>query len=284
MGIVKRFFSALGRKIMDHLPAMLVTTLLTLLVVVYFFNSIFVSIPPGHAGVLWLRLFNGTVVDKVYGEGVHVIFPWDKMFIYNVRMQEVTRDFDALSRNGLKVGITVSIRFYPEYVLLGAMHQRIGPDFVDTVIVPTVESVLREVVGRLDDEEIYTTNAVLAKSVTEAVEQVARRFLNIDAVLITKVTLPESVQKVIQYKVEQMHRLQAYKFLLDIEKEESERRRIEAEGIARANNTIKASLTPEILKYKGVIATQNLANSNNSKVIVIGNGDKGLPVILGGDK
>ena len=271
-------------RVQRHLPMLVVTTVVTLLLVIYLANSIFISVRPGEAGVLWLRFFGGTVIDQVYGEGMHFIFPWDRMYVYNVRIQEANRDFDVLTQNGLQVRISISIRYYPEYALLAALHQEVGPDYANTVIVPTVEAVLREVVGRLDAEEVYTTNALIVKSINEAIEQVARRFLNIDAVLITRVELPQSVQNVIQYQVEQFHRAEAYKYILARETKEAERRRIEAEGLARYNQILSVTLTPELLRYRGIQATDQLATSNNAKTVVVGSGKDGLPLILGGDR
>ncbi len=271
-------------RVQRHLPMLVVTTVVTLLLVIYLANSIFISVRPGEAGVLWLRFFGGTVIDQVYGEGMHFIFPWDRMYVYNVRIQEANRDFDVLTKNGLQVRISISIRYYPEYALLAALHQKVGPDYANTVIVPTVEAVLREVVGRLDAEEVYTTNALIVKSINEAIEQVARRFLNIDAVLITRVELPQSVQNVIQYKIEQFHRAEAYKYILARETKEAERRRIEAEGLARYNQILSVTLTPDLLRYRGIQATEQLATSNNAKTVVVGSGKDGLPLILGGDR
>lgn len=281
---MRDFWRKCKYRVQRHLPMLVVSTLVTLLLVIYLSNSIFISVKPGEAGVLWLRFFGGTVIDQVYGEGMHFIFPWDRMYVYNVRIQEVNRDFDVLTKNGLQIRISISIRYYPEYALLAALHQKVGPDYANTVIVPTVEAVLREVVGRLDAEEVYTTNALIVKSINEAIEQVARRFLNIDAVLITRVELPQSVQNVIQYKIEQFHRAEAYKYILARETKEAERRRIEAEGLARYNQILSVTLTPDLLRYRGIQATEQLATSNNAKTVVVGSGKDGLPLILGGDR
>jgi regulator of protease activity HflC (stomatin/prohibitin superfamily) len=277
------FWRKIKARLARHLPLLVVTALVAGLLVIYLWNAIFISVQPGQGGVLWLRFFGGTVIDRVYGEGMHVIAPWDRMDIYNVRIQEAARDFNVLTRNGLQVRIWVSIRYYPEYTLLGALHQKIGPDYADKVIVPTVEAVLRSTVGRLDAEEVYATNTLIAKSISEAVEQVARRFLNIDAVLITKVELPADVAAAIQSKMVEYHKAEAYAYILQREGKEAERRRIEAEGLARYNTILNATLTPPLLKYRGIQATEQLATSPNAKTVVVGGGKDGLPLILGMD-
>ncbi|MFH1060107.1 MAG: prohibitin family protein [Pseudomonadota bacterium] len=279
---MRKVWQRIKARLERHLPILVVTILVTALLVVYLWNSIFISIQPGQGGVLWLRFLGGTVIDQVYGEGMHVILPWNHMYIYNVRIQEAARDFNVLTKNGLQVRIWVSIRYYPEYTLLGALHQKIGPDYAETVIVPTVEAVLRTTVGRLDAEEVYSSNTLIAKSISEAVEEVARRFLNIDAVLITKVELPPDVQMAIEKKMVEFHKAEAYAYILLREGKEAQRRRIEAEGLARYNTILGATLTPDLLRYRGIQATEQLATSPNAKTVVVGGGKDGLPLILGG--
>ncbi len=100
--------------------------LLFLVVVIYFLPQILISIYPGEAGVHYRRFFGGTVTDKVFGEGLQIIFPWDKLYVYNVRVQEVERSLDVLTEAGLTASVRYSIRYHPEYSLLGVLHQRVA--------------------------------------------------------------------------------------------------------------------------------------------------------------
>ena len=248
-------------------------------------QRIFFSILPGEAGVLWSR-FKGTEIDYVYPEGFHLIYPWDKMYIYNVRIQETHPDMDVLTNTGLKVHLLLSIRYAPKYKLLGVLHQKVGPRYPQKVIIPEIEAVLREIIGTMGAEEIYTTGrAVIIKAINQAIEQVAQRYIDVDSVLIKRIDLPQSVAKAIRYKIEQKHLIQAHEFIVQKEKKEAQRKRIEGEGIRDQLKIIASSLPQgQILKWKGVQATEEIAKSKNAKVVIIGNGEAGLPIILNMDK
>ncbi len=119
-----------------------------LFVLVFLSPRIIYNVGPGKSGVLWLRFFGGTVVDKVYPEGIRFIFPWDEMYIYDVRVQEVKHDMDVLSKNGLTFNLSLSIRYRPEYDFVGMLHKKVGPDYLQKVIITQVETVLRTTIGK----------------------------------------------------------------------------------------------------------------------------------------
>jgi len=187
-----------------------------------------------------------------------------------------------LSKVGLTVHLYLSIRYAPEYNYLGLLHQRVGPNYVNVIIIPEVTSVLRETIGQLRSEEIYTTGRkVITIAINEAIEQVAQRFIIVDDVLIKQIDLPPVVAEAIEYEIQQKHLVEAHKFLVEKEIIEADRKRIEATGL-RDNFNIIASALPkgEVLRWKGIEATQNLALSNNTKIVLIGAGRDGLPLIL----
>ncbi|MBM4314628.1 MAG: prohibitin family protein, partial [Deltaproteobacteria bacterium] len=259
--------------------------LLLLFFIVYFWPRIFITVHAGQSGVLYKRFFGGTVVDRVYGEGFHIIFPWNIMTVYDVRYQVAPHQMEVLTNKGLKVGVTMSIRYRPETEILGVLHQVVGPDYLKKVVIPEVEAVLRTVLGRYDAEEIYTTQkGVIQQVVNEALEQVSQRFVKIDDVVITAVELPPKIRAAIEAKLEEQQLAEAYVFKLEREKSEAERKRIEASGIRDYNTMIEASLSEKVLKWKGVEATRDLATSPNAKIVVIGGGKDGLPVILDTNK
>ncbi len=258
----------------------IVSLLIILFIIVYLFNNIVYTINSGQGGVLYLRFFGGTVVDRVYPEGIHFIFPWDKMYIYNTRIQEYFHEFDVLSKKGLKIHLLISIRYYPEYNLLGILHQKVGPDYLNKVVIPEIESVLRIIIGKIDAEEVYSTKtSLIQEAINTAIEQVSQRFVKVDDVIIKTITLPPSIEKAIQYKVEQQHLAEAYIFKIEKEKREAERKRIEAQGLRDYNKTVKSSLSEQILLWKGIEATLELSRSKNAKVVVIGGGKNGLPIV-----
>lgn len=278
---LKKMPARLKVKVKDNLPQVIVASLILAFVIVYFWHSIFITIKSGEAGVLYRRFFGGTVIDKVYGEGFHVIAPWDTMTIYNVRYQAKPHEMDAMTQTGLTLHLYINIRYHPEYNVLGVLHQTVGPDYLNKIVVPEVESVMRKIIGQFDAEEVVTTKrAVIEKIVNEALEQVSHRFVQIDDVMITRLDLPQRIKEAIEAKLEQQQLAEAYRYRLDKEHKEAERKRIEATGYRDYNAILESSLTEKILKWKGVEATLELSKSQNSKIIIVGAGKDGLPIIL----
>lgn len=262
-----------------------VSFLILLFILIYLSPNIIITIKPGEAGIFWSRFFGGTQIEDIYPEGIHFIFPWDQMYIYNVRYQIKEHELEVLTSRGLNVHLYLSIRYAPVYPFLGVLHQRVGPDYVNIVIIPEVTAVLRETIGTLDSEEIYTTGRkVITIAINEAIEQVEQRFIQIDDVLIKRIDLPPMVAESIKYKIQQKHLIEAHEFIVQKEKKEADRKRIEAQGIRDHLNTIAQALPKgEILTWKGINATENLAHSNNAKIVLIGAGSNGLPLILNTD-
>jgi regulator of protease activity HflC (stomatin/prohibitin superfamily) len=241
-----------------------------------------ISVHPGELGVLWRLLGGGTQIDTVYREGVHVILPFNEMYIYDIRKRQFTDAIDVLTVDGLTVGVRYSVRYFLDQDTLPLLHQRVGPDFVNVVVRPEIRSVMRIVFGQYKPEEIYATQkaiqervSVLAKTHLEA------RFVALDEVPIESITLPPRISQAIEAKMAQQQIDEEYVYRLSIATKEADRRRIESDGIKVYNNTVNSSLTPSVLAWQGIQATQDLAKSANAKVVVIGSGKSGLPLILG---
>jgi len=150
------------------------------------------------------------------------------------------------------------------------------------VIIPEILAVVRTIIGQYMPEEIYQSQKSIAEQIVkESYVQVEERYITLDDVLIKRIILPEKIKDAIEAKLEQQQKAQAYDFRLQSESKEAERKRIEAEGISRYNMLINSSLNPDILTWQGIIATREVATSPNAKVVVIGAGEKGLPLILG---
>lgn len=257
--------------------------LLSVLLVLFLWDSIVHTVYPGEAGVLYKRL-TGTEIEKVYGEGLHVTWPWDKFYIYNVRIQEVKRDFEALSSQGMQIAIKLSIRFRPEHFSVSVLHQRIGPEYVETVVIPEVEATVRKLFGQTTDKEIYTSaNAIIDRSLNESRIQLGSKFIYLDDLIIRRLEFPPKVQDAINTKIEQLHLFESYEYRLAREKQEAKRKEIEAQGIKKFQETVSQGISESYLKWRGIEATKELAASPNAKVVIIGNGDKQLPIILGGN-
>ncbi len=266
-----------------YLPIVITSSIIILIFVVYFHSLIFITIKAGEAGVLYRRFAGGTVTDRIYDEGFHFVLPWNTMAIYNTRVQEKSYSLSVLTDEGLKIKLSVSIRYYPERDAVGVLHQKVGPDYLQKVVIPEVDYTLRVSVGKMNVNEVYTsTGQSLHEIIDKAVSEIEKNYVVVQDVIVRQVELPEQVQAAIEAKIEQKQLSEAYKFRLTRETQEAKRKEIEAEGIYNYNIKVQESLTEDILKWKGIQATQALAESNNSKIVVIGNGGNQLPIILGG--
>ena len=259
-------------------------SLVFVLAILLIWDKIFVTIEAGEAGVFFDR-FKGTKVDKVYKEGFYVIAPWNIMNRYNIRVQEVKHDFDVLSKQGLNITIKTSIRYKPDVNMLGVLHQKVGPDYEVNVIIPQIESIIRKYFGQFTDEELYTSKkAVMNKIFNEAKDELASKYIILDDLIIRNITFPPSVQEAIEKKVAQFHLFKEYEYKIKKERLEAKRKEIEAKGISKYKSIISKDISPSYLKWKGIEATLDLARSNNSKVVVIGSGKNGMPIILNTDE
>lgn len=268
----------------QHALSLISFVLLACLIGLFFFNRIVISVHSGELGVLWRRLGAGTVIDTVYSEGLHVILPFNKMYIYSIRKQQMSESMDVLTLQGLTVKVSYSVRYYLDKDSLPMLHQRVGPDYLNTVIRPELRSVIRTLFGQYKPEEIYTSQLAIQVRVSElSKERISARFVTVDDVLLEAITLPTRISEAIEAKMAQQQREGEYVFRLSIAQKEAERLRIESEGLRLYNDTVNKSLTPSILTWQGILATQELAKSPNAKTVVIGAGTSGLPLILGKD-
>ncbi len=263
---------------------LIATFLLLLLVLIFFFDRTVISIQSGQRGVLWRWLGAGTVIDTVYPEGVHVILPFNKMYIYSIRKQQFSDSIDVLTVDGLTVRVKYTVRYYLDPSTLPMLHQYVGPDFVNVAIRPDVRSVIRTLFGQYRPEDIYTSQKAIQLLFSENSKiHLAARFVKIDDVPIESITLPASISRAIEEKMVQQQREGEYVYRLSIARKEAERLQVESEGIRIYNETVNKSLTAPVLKWEGIRATRELAKSPNAKVVVIGSGQSGLPIILGKD-
>ena len=267
-----------------HAMTLISMFLLVILIFAFFFNRMVISIKPGDLGVLYRWLGEGTVIDTVYREGLHVILPFNKMYIYTVRKQQFTESIDVLTVDGLTVRVKYTARYYLDKDTLPLLHQRVGPAYVNVVIRPEVRSVIRTLFGQYKPEEMYTSQKAIQLRVSEQAKiRLSSRFVALDEVPIEAITLPSKISDAIEDKLVQQQREAEYLYRIAIAQKEAERLRIESAGLRLYNETVNGSLTPAVLKWQGIKATQELAKSPNAKVVVIGAGSAGLPLILGKD-
>lgn len=220
------------------------------------------------------------MTDYVYPEGLHAFWPWDRLYDYDTKVQVVLSDITVLTNKGLPIELKLAIRYHPEYDMLGLLHQKVGPEYVQKIVLPQVESVLRRNIGKEEPEAIYTNKeGVLTNIITRAIEETSEKFVSIDDIIIREVILPDQVRKAINEKLVYQQQEQAYEFRLTSEQKEAERKRIEADGIRVYQEIVNRSLTENLLRWEHIKSMSDLARSSNSKVVVMGTGQS-LPMIL----
>ena len=309
------------RHVWRHLPSLSVIVMMCLLVVVVLWPYVVITVPSGKVGVLWKR-FNGidiycwcwvgrgTVLDprELREEGLHIIWPWDRLYLYDLRLQSNTQTYNAISKDGVSVGAEISVRYQLLHNSVAVLHKFIGPDYLSSVIEPEIGSQAREVIAQYTAEEVYTSREAIQKEIRdnaqrslaanlnklvqpEAMEQPDPRHYNeflqnaiqILDTLVLSIELPPEIVAAINRQTEQYYMINEYKFRVQREAEESKRKQIEADGIAAFQKTVSQGISDSYLRWRGIEATLALAQSPNTKIVIIGSGKDGLPIILGND-
>jgi regulator of protease activity HflC (stomatin/prohibitin superfamily) len=259
---------------------LMIGLLLAAFVMVSLPSRVFYRIPPGVRGVRWSLLGNGTVLDRDYPEGLRVIPPWDRMYLYDVRVQEVRGSVVVLSSNGLPISVSYSVRFRPDLAKLPYLHQTYGPGYIETLVRPEIISALREVIGNYRPETIYSRSelGLIDETYQSLAAQLTNRYVVVQTVIIEELRLTPELEAAINQKLVDEQTALAYEFRLSREQSEAQRKGIEAQGI----KTFEQVSGISILKWRGIEATEELAKSPNSKIIMIGTGSNQLPILLSG--
>jgi regulator of protease activity HflC (stomatin/prohibitin superfamily) len=268
-----------------RLPGSLIIGAIIVIIILIFSSATFLTIDAGERGVLFKRFGGGLETEKIYRPGFHVVAPWNKMFVYDVREKQIEETMTVLSSNGLNIALDATVRVNPTYAQIGFLHEKFGENYMNSLVRPEVRSSVRKIIGRFTPEELYSTrrDEVQTQIEEELEKTLSDNYVELRAVLIRDIQLPEKVRTAIEEKIEAEQLALKYEYILDQERKEAERKTIEAQAKADANRILNASLTEKILQDKGIEATIELANSPNSKVIVVGGSESnGLPLILGG--
>jgi regulator of protease activity HflC (stomatin/prohibitin superfamily) len=311
----RRFWRYLRR----HLPGFSVFLMGALLVFIILFPYIVITVPSGQVGILWKR-FNGydlycwcfvgrgTILDpqELRDEGLHIIWPWDKLFLYNLRLQSSTRTYNAITKDGVNVAAQINIRFQLLHNNVAVLHKFIGPNYLESVVDPEIGSRAREVISQYTAEEVYTSREQIQEKIQrdaqkslgahlnmlvqpEAMEQPDPKHYNdflqnsvqILDTLVLSIELPPEIVAAINRQTEQYYEIQEFKYRVEREAQESRRKQIEANGIAAFQRTVSQGISDSYLRWRGIEATLALAQSPNAKIVIIGGGKDGLPIILG---
>lgn len=287
----------LKQKLRRLTAGLLFLLLIFIFLVIVLWDSIVKTTPVGHTSVLWHRFpMHGENSVGPLREGVHFIQPWDDFYTYDLKLQTRDHDFQVVSKDGLHFNISLTMRWriFGEKVVL--LNQTLGPDYVDKLLVPKIGWAARRVVARYSAEALFTekrteVQEVLYEMITNgspengiAAEPPGRRdpddVVELIDVLIRNVELPPQIRRAIENKLEQAQIVEEYRFIVQREILESERKTIEAEGIRQFQETIAPAISDSYLKWRGIEASLELAKSPNSKVVIFGNSESGLPVIF----
>ena len=284
-----------------YLPSVVIYLMLVTLVAVVLFPYAAVTVPSGHAGVLWKRFGGGTVLDprQIRDEGLHLIWPWNELFLYDLRLQSITETYNAISSDGVSLSSTMNIRFRLQRAAAPVIHQALGPNYLQLLVRPGIGSLTREVMAQYTAEQVYSTARQeiqdkirslsqdrLSEKMMEREGDEPYRVSLSDTVilydtLVYGIELPVLVVNAINRKIEQYYISEEYKFRVERERRESERKKIEAEGIREFQQIVSQGISDSYLRWRGIEATLQLSQSTNSKVVIIGSAKDGLPLILG---
>ncbi len=234
-------------------------------------------VPAGHVGVLVL-------FGKVYGtipEGVHLVNPAVTMELMSVRTKEVFEHAEAPSKEGLNVVLEVSCLYHLLTDKADHVYRQVGTNYEEVVVKPQFRAAIRGVTVRHEAKDLYTSSReMIATEIAQDLEEDLRqRGILVEKILLRQIQLPKSVVEAINSKLAADQDAQRMRFVLEKEKQEAERKRIEAQGIQDFQKIVSQGLSEQLLRWKGIEATRALAESANAKIIVVGGRD-GLPLIL----
>jgi prohibitin 1 len=189
----------------------------------------------------------------------------------------------VLTNDGLQITLHLSVRYHPERDMVALLHQRVGPEYRERIVIPEVESVLRTTMGHFGMNEVYGADrGVLQRIISDSLDEVSQKYVQIDDVIVREVELPPQVSRIIEEKMMHKERAASFEYRLAAERKEAERKEIEAAGFKRYNELLSGSITPEVLRWRGLEVTRELAESPNAKTLFLGNKSGDLPILLDG--
>jgi prohibitin 1 len=243
----------------------------------------FTIIPAGHTGVID---FLGYVSDNTLKPGVNIVNPMANVEKMSIQTQELKEVMSVPSKEGLSVNLEISLLFKLDSEKANDIYKTVGPNYAEIILVPQFRSVVRGVTARYEAKALYTASRekLASEILIELENLVGPRGIIVEQAPLRQIQLPERLTKSIEEKLQAEQESQRMEFVLTREKQEADRKRIEAKGIADFQEIVSKGISEQLLKWKGIEATEKLANSQNTKVVIIGSGKDGLPIILGSDK
>jgi len=243
----------------------------------------FTVIPAGHTGVID---FLGYVSDNTLKPGVNLVNPMANVEKMSIKTQELKELMSVPSKEGLSVDLEISLLFKLDSEKANEIYKTVGPNYAEIILTPQFRSVVRGVTARYEAKALYTASRekLAGEILVELENLVGPRGIIVEQAPLRQIQLPERLTKSIEEKLQAEQESQRMEFILTREKQEADRKRIEAKGIADFQEIVSKGISEQLLKWKGIEATEKLAGSQNTKVVIIGSGKDGLPLILGSDK
>ena len=237
----------------------------------------------GHVGVV--SIF-GRVTGQTLSEGIHIVNPAATITELSVKTQEEKERASVPSKEGLIMGLEASILYHLDSTRAPEVFQQIGPNYAEVLLQPTFRSAIRAITAGNSAASLYSdARETVARQILEDVaRQVAPRGVIVENVLLRDLQLPDTLKHAIEAKQQAQQEAQRMEFVLQREKQEAERKRVEAAGIKDFQDIVTQGISEKLLEWKGIEATMELVKSQNSKVIVVGNSKNGLPLIYSGEK
>jgi len=250
-----------------------------LLIVILLFASI-ARVPAGHVGVLTLF---GRVTGETLPEGMHLVNPFKQNNILSIRTEQIKESASVPSAEGLVIALDTSLLFHLMPDRAAEVYQRIGPKYEATIVEPSLRAAIREVTASHSANALYTgeREKVSQEIHNQLSIELAKRGIAVEKVLLRDIQLPATLKASIETKQQAEQESLAMSFRLQKERQEAERKRIEAQGIRDFQKVVSEGINPLLLEWKGIEATEALARSENSKIVILGNPKTGLPVIIG---
>jgi len=253
------------------------------LVVLFLIANPIKVVPAGHVGVKNLL---GNVSSDILAPGVHLVFPFTRVIYFSVQTQELKETAEVPSQEGLTMDLECSLLYRLDPAKAADIYKTVGSDYSHIVVEPQIRSALREITASYEAKALYSAQREkISTEIFTLFNKMSKdRGIIADAVLLRKIGLPPVVANAIQEKLKREQESEQMKFVLAKEQQEAERKRIEAQGISDFQKIVASGISAQLLEWKGIEATEKLAMSSNTKVVVIGNPKSGLPIILGNDK
>ena len=275
---------ASARKVSQNNLAFRTTAALSAAAMVFFgliaAIQFFTQIPAGHVGVV--DLF-GVVSDRVLPSGINMVNPLANVVKMSIQTKEHKEAMQVLSREGLSIGLEVSALYRLNPDSAAVVYKTIvGGDYEEVVLIPQFRSICRAVTASFQASALYSAEREqLGTAIQkELASVVAPRGIFVESTPLRNVGLPSQLTDAIEQKQRADQQNQQMEFVLRKERQEADRKRIEAQGIADFQRIVAAGISEQLLRWKGIEATEKLASSANTKVVIVGAGKDGLPIIL----